>query len=74
MNMLNPPVKIKRVKMKECRNCQKEFDASFTLNTCCSPKCANKYLEAKDKEKRKVKREAKKVTISALTIKADKIF
>lgn len=72
--MLNPPLKVKRIKMKICRHCKKEFDASFTLNTCCSPRCISKYLEAKDKEKRKVLREKKKVSLSVLTIKADKIF
>lgn len=72
--MLNPPEKIKRIKMKICRHCKKEFDASFTLNTCCSPKCANKYLEAKDKEKRKVKREKKSVSVTVLKSKLWKII
>lgn len=72
--MLNKSEKIKRVKIKVCRHCKKEFDASFTLNICCSPKCANKYLEAKDKDRRKVKREKKSISITVLKSKLWKII
>lgn len=61
-------------KFKLCRNCGKEFDRSFTLNTCCSPRCATKYLESKDKEKRKVKREKKSVSVTVLKSKLWKII
>lgn len=72
--MLNPPVKVKQIKMKICKFCLKEFDRWFTLNTCCSPRCNAKYLQAKDKEKRKVKREKKLVSVTVLKSKLWKII
>jgi len=62
------------VKSKECKRCGKEFQPFKTTDKTCSPKCAKKLQEEKDKEKRKKAREKKAVSIKALTLKADLVF
>lgn len=51
---------------------------SFTpydaLIPCCTARCYAKYKEAREKEKKRVAREKKAVSVSALTTKADKLW
>ena len=49
---------------KPCKTCGKDMPKG--LNATCSQKCEKKRKEAKDKEKRKVAREKKAVSVSAL--------
>lgn len=63
----------KRIKLRKCKFCLKEFDRGFTLNTTCSPRCNSKYLEQRDKEKRKIKREKKAISVTVLKSKLWKI-
>lgn len=67
-------------KYKTCNRCKKEFPKMFWNKTIdgerkqfCQP-CAGIVKKELDKEKRKVKREKKKESISALTKELDRIF
>lgn len=62
------------IKEKKCKQCWKEFTPSSSLNNCCSFKCYDKYKTEKDKAKKKMQREAKKVSVSVLSKQADKVF
>ena len=61
-------------KPKKCKNCGSEFVPYDTLVPCCSAKCHAKWKLAKEKEKKAKVREAKKISVKALTAKADKLF
>ena len=63
----------RKIKLRKCKHCQKDFDRWFTLNTTCSSRCNSKYLEERDKEKRKVKKLKKSVSVSVLKSKLWKI-
>lgn len=60
------------MKTKHCKYCWKEIPK--WLANVCSIKCLKKWQEQKEKERKKIAREKKSVSISVLTIKADKIF
>ena len=64
----------RKIKLRKCKYCQTDFDRWFTLNTTCSPRCNSKYLEERDKEKRKVKKLKKSVSVSVLWVKTDKLW
>lgn len=57
---------------KPCKHCWIQMEK--WLANVCSYKCNEKYVLQKEKEKKKILREKKKVSISVLTIKADKIL
>lgn len=61
-------------KPKICRSCGKEVNNSYAIVAFCSPKCYDKHLKERDKERKKIANEKKKVSISTLTIKADKVL
>lgn len=63
-----------KVKIKICKNCWKEFTPYNSLIKCCSYKCENILAKKKDKEKKAKVREKKKVSVSALTKLADKLW
>ena len=60
------------MKTKLCKSCKKEIPK--WLLSACSPKCQEKLKKEKEKEKKKIMKEKKAVSISVLTMKADKIF
>jgi hypothetical protein len=64
----------RKIKEKQCKYCLKSFLPSQPLQNTCNYSHFVKYQEQKAKEKKKIAREKKKVSISALTIKADKIL
>jgi len=61
-----------KVKIYHCRQCWVEI--SNRLLKFCWNKCFDKYQAIKTKEKNKQKREAKKISISALSKVADKLW
>lgn len=61
-----------KITTKPCKNCQKEMP-KWLANTC-SPKCFEKLKKTKEKEKRKIDREKKAISVSALGKKADTLW
>ena len=62
------------MKTPTCKLCNKEFKKYTTTQKYCSPKCLERAEAIKTKEKKKIARERKKISISALTKKADKLW
>jgi hypothetical protein len=62
------------MKTKICKHCKNPFEPKSSLYNCCSPICYDKYKIAKEKEKKALKRDAKKISVSVLGIKADKLW
>lgn len=65
---------MKTIKPKICRQCWKSFVPTNSLSNCCSFKCYDKYKLNKEKQKKAQKIEAKKISVSVLSKKLDKIF
>lgn len=61
-------------KIPICKRCDKAFVRSSSLQRTCSPKCERLLREEKAKEKRKVEKLRKAVSISALSKKADALW
>ena len=65
---------MKPKKPKRCKHCDREFAPYSSVQKACSPKCQKALEDAKAKRKKAVEREKKKVSIKALTLKADLVF
>ena len=65
---------MKTIKSKICRQCWKSFVPTNSLSNCCSFKCYDKYKLNKEKTKKAQKRDAKKISVSVLSKKADKLW
>lgn len=62
------------MKTKICKHCKNPFEPKSSLYNCCSPVCYDKYKIVKEKEKKILKRDAKKISVSVLGKKLDKVF
>lgn len=62
------------MKTKLCKQCNKEFIQDRPLVPYCSYACKLKHDIIKEKEKKKIAREKKKVSVSVLSKKLDIIF
>ncbi len=62
------------MKNKICKWCWIEYSPVQLLQNCCSYPHKVKYDEKRQKEKKAVKREAKKISVSILWLKADKLW
>jgi hydrogenase maturation factor HypF (carbamoyltransferase family) len=60
-------------KIKLCKWCNKEISSNFVLQSTCSPKCYDKYIEQKAKDKKKIAKLKKSVSVTVLKTKLWKI-
>ena len=60
-------------KTYKCTICSKEFQKFNSFQKTCSPKCENKRLEIKEKEKKKIAKEKKAISVAVLKVKLWKI-
>ena len=63
-----------KLKVKYCKHCDREFTPYSSVQKACSTKCQKALEDAKAKRKKAVKREKKKVSVEALSKKADMLW
>ena len=63
-----------KVKIHLCKHCQKAFTKYKSTDKYCSEKCMKKWDEAKAKEKRKIEKVKKSISVTVLKSKLWKII